>query len=483
MENVDRLAPVIILLSTGGLVLLADLFVRRKGWLVALALLGAGASLAWSAGLARREMQGTAFSGTVSVDNFTLFFYFLFPLVAAFVIMGSVDYLERLRGREGEFLALVLAIAGGAMVLAGGRDLIVIFVALELTSISQYALAGFQRDQKSAEAGLKYLLLGAVSSSVLLYGMALLYGISGTTSLEGIAQTVAAGEEGVRTGLVAAMVFLVAGFGFKMAVVPFQMWVPDVYEGSPTPVTAYLSVGSKAAGFAVVLRVFFQGLGGDFLSDDWSTLFAVIAALSMTLGNVVALTQSNIKRLLGYSSVAQAGYFLVGLAAVSGENGFQVGGAGVLFFLAGYAFTNLAAFIAVIAISGRIGSDRIADYAGVWRRSPFLALMLAFALVSLTGIPPTVGFIAKLYIFNAAVQADLVWLVVVAVVNTAISAYYYLAVVRTMFAAEPAEAGRFGPSAVTGVALTVAALGVLVFGVVPAPLIDAAEAAVRTFGQ
>jgi NADH-quinone oxidoreductase subunit N len=483
LENIDRLAPVIILMSTSGLIMLGDLASRRKGWLVGLAVLGAVASLAWSASLVSRDAQGTAFSDTVSVDNFTLFFYFLFPLVAAFVILGSVEYLDRLRGREGEFLALVLAIAGGAMLLSGGRDLIVIFVALELTSISQYALAGFQRDQKSSEAGLKYLLLGAVSSSVLLYGMALLYGISGTTSLEGIAQTVAAGEEGVRTGLVAAMVFLVAGFGFKMAVVPFQMWVPDVYEGSPTPVTAYLSVGSKAAGFAVVLRVFFQGLGGDFLSDDWSMLFAVIAALSMTLGNVVALTQSNIKRLLGYSSVAQAGYFLVGVAAVTGADGFAVGGAGVLFFLAGYAFTNLAAFIAVIAISNQVGSDRIADYAGVARRSPFLALALAFALVSLTGIPPTVGFIAKLYIFNAAIQADLVWLVAVAVINTAVSAYYYLAVVRTMYTQEPAEATRFGTSPVTGLALTVAALGVLVFGVLPMPLINAAEEAVRAFGQ
>ena len=211
-------------------------------------------------------------------------------------------------------------------------------------------------------------------------------------------------------GLLLATVFLVAGLGFKMAVVPFQMWVPDVYEGAPTPVAAFLSVASKAAAFAIVLRIFFEGLAAESIRGDWSDVFAIVAAVSMTLGNLFAIVQTSMKRLLGYSSIAQAGYFMVGLAAVTAAEGLSLGASSVLFFIAAYALTNLGAFIAVIAISDRGGSDRIADYAGLARRAPWLAGALALALVSLTGIPPTAGFVAKLYIFNTAVESGLVWL-------------------------------------------------------------------------
>jgi NADH-quinone oxidoreductase subunit N len=260
------------------------------------------------------------------------------------------------------------------------------------------------------------------------------------------------------------------------------MWVPDVYEGAPTPVTAFLSVGSKAAGFAVVMRIFLVALGDGFLSTDWANLFAIIAAVSMSLGNVVALAQTNIKRMLGYSSIAQAGTFLIGLAAVAAADPqLALGTSSLIFFLAAYAFTNLGAFVAVIAISNRIGSDEIGDYAGMWRRAPLMALGLTVCLLSLTGIPPTVGFIAKVYIFNAAVQADLVWLAIVGVLNSVVGAYYYLRVVLNMFAVEPASEERVAAGPYLGLAMAVATVGLLVVGIFPSPLLDAAEAAASVF--
>ena len=280
------------------------------------------------------------------------------------------------------------------------------------------------------------------------------------------------------------MVFLAAGFGFKMAIVPFQMWAPDVYEGAPTPVAAFLSVGSKAAAFAVVLRIFYEGFGPHtFVTDDWKILFAVLAAITMTVGNVMALRQTNIRRLLGYSSIAQAGNFLVGLAAISatadGES--QLGASGVVFFLATYAFTNLGAFIAVMAISNRTNSDEIADYAGMGRRAPVPAAVLTVCLLSLTGLPPTAGFFAKLYIFNAAVQADLVWLVIIGVLNTALSAFYYLGVARQMYATTAEGEPEITAPLMTQGLLVIAAAGVIAIGLYPIPLIDAAQRAVNVF--
>jgi NADH-quinone oxidoreductase subunit N len=332
--------------------------------------------------------------------------------------------------------------------------------------------------------------MGAVASAVILYGMAYLFGLTGTTRLVApdgelsIATAIAANGEEMKAGLLMACVMLIAGLGFKMAVVPFQMWVPDVYTGSPTPVAAFLSVASKAAGFAVVLRIFFEGLPDPVISDSWSLIFAIVAAVSMTAGNLLALVQTNVKRLLGYSSIAQAGYVMVGLAAVSAAgDGFNVGASSVLFFLGSYALTNLGAFIVVIAISARTGSDEIADYAGLFRRSPWLAGALAFALISLTGIPPTAGFVAKIYIFNAAVEADLIWLVVVAVLNSVVSAFYYLRIAGMMFTRDPASEDAVPTTNALKLALTVSTLGILFVGVVPSPLLNAAKDAAAVFVQ
>jgi NADH-quinone oxidoreductase subunit N len=495
LPDIDRMGPELVLMVTGGLIILADLALResmpasRRGALLACgSLAGVVGAIVWAVSLILRDRQGTAFDGSLVVDNFSLFFTFLFLGIAVLVILASIDYGQRFGLFQGEYYALILLATGGMMLLAGGRDLIAIFVALELTAISQYVLAALLKDTRSTEAGLKYLLLGAVSTAVLLYGMAFLFGLSGTTKLiapagePSIAATVAVAEAGLRGALVLSMVFLAAGLAFKTAVVPFQMWAPDVYEGSPTPVAAYLSVASKAAGFAVVLRIFYDGLSDPFISSDWSNLFAAVAAISMTLGNVMALAQTNIKRLLGYSSIAQAGNIMVGIAAISAANGnFALGAGGVVFFLGTYVFTNLGAFIAVIAISGRLGSDAITDYAGMSRRSPLLAAALALCLISLTGLPLTAGFVAKLYIFNAAVQSDLVWLVIVAVLNAVVAAYYYLRIVGQMYLAPPPKEEGVPVSWSLAASLGAASLGVLVIGLVPTPLISAAERAVNVF--
>jgi len=492
LEDLDRLGPILTVMVTAGLIILAGLAVPRRyaKALSGVALAGLGGSALWLVTLILREREASFFSDSMALDNFSIFFMFMFIGVAAAVIIASLDYVERYGSHQAEFFALILIATSGMMLLCGARDLVTIFVALELTSISQFILAGFLRDDKGSEAAIKYLLLGAVSSAVVLYGMAFLFGLAGTTRListdggPSIAETIANGDSGIRSALIVSMVFIAAGFGFKMAIVPFQMWVPDVYQGASTPVAAFLSVGSKAAAFAVVMRIFFEGFGADtFVGDNWKLMFAVLAAISMTVGNVMALRQTNVRRMLGYSSIAQAGNFLVGLAAISattdGES--QLGASGVVFFLATYAFTNLGAFFAVLAISNRTGSDEIEDYAGMGRRAPLAALVLTFCLLSLTGLPPTAGFIAKLYIFNAAVQADLVWLVVVAVLNTVLSAFYYLGVARQMYLTDGEDRPAVSVTPAMQGILVTAALGVFAFGVYPGPLIEAAQRAANVF--
>jgi len=492
LEDLDRLGPILAVMVTAGLIILTGLVLpRERVKLVAgLALAGLAASAGWLVTLIVRGREASFFSDSMALDNFSIFFMFLFIGVAAAVVIASLDYADRFGDHQAEFFALILVATSGMMLLAGARDLVTIFVALELTSITQFILAGFLRDDKGSEAAIKYLLLGAISSAVVLYGMAFLFGLAGTTRListdgsASIAETIAGGDSGMQSALIVSMVFIAAGFGFKMAIVPFQMWAPDVYQGAPAPVAAFLSVGSKAAAFAVVLRIFFEGFGADtFVGENWKMMFAVLAAVSMTVGNVMALRQTNVRRLMGYSSIAQAGNFLVGLAAISAttDGDSQLGASGVVFFLATYAFTNLGAFFAVMAIEHRTNSSEIEDYAGMGRRAPITAAVLTFCLLSLTGLPPTAGFIAKLYIFNAAVQADLVWLAIVAVLNSVLSAFYYLGIARQMYLGE----GEGRPvlrvePAMQGM-LLLAAAGVLAFGLYPIPLIDAAQQAVEVF--
>ena len=487
VSELHLLTPELSLLGFALAVILLDLFIKQKKVLAGVSIAGllvsAGCTLAlWGTPTA------DVFYGMLSVDRFALFFKFLFLAVAVLVILASQDYVSKFERFQGEYYALVLISAVGMMLLTAAADLIAVYVALELSSISLYILASFLKDQKSTEAGLKYLLLGAVASAVLLYGMALVFGLTGHTCLICIADVV----QGMTiTGLLGSpallmgIILLVAGFGFKIACVPFQMWVPDVYEGAPTPITAYLSVASKAAGFAIILRVFFVAFGApEWLSLGWGMLLAILSAVTMTVGNVVAIVQSNIKRMLGYSSIAQAGYLMVGLATVGMAVGAdEVGQSGLLFFLMCYSVTNLGAFIAIIAISNKINSDEIDDYTGMGKRAPLVALALTFCLVSLTGLPPTAGLIAKIYIFSGAVSHGLLWLVIIAVINSCISAFYYFRVVKVMWLGAPASEEKVPSSTALRTALSLCCLFVLLLGVVPGSFVGIAEAAARIFGS
>jgi len=467
--DVTLLAPEIVLAVFACLVILVDLLLSPEVKRVNLYLTLVGIAASAVAALSLVGRNTTSFYGMLVVDDFAIFFKLAFLLAAALVALSAVAFLERNPGTEGEFYGLLLFSTTGMMLMAGTRELISIYVALELTSISLYLLAGLsKRDMKSSEAALKYLLLGALSSAVLLYGMALLYGLSGSTDLAGIAKAVG---RGTSPALLLAMSLVAAGFGFKIAAVPFQMWAPDVYEGAPTPVTAFLSVASKAAGFAVVIRVFTVAMGN--IQPEWTTLFAVLAALTMTLGNVVAIAQRNIKRMLAYSSIGHAGYLLLGVAAATVS-----GVSGVLFYLLVYTVTNVAAFTVVIMASRAVPDDSIEGYAGLHRRSPLLSLALAISLLSLAGLPPMAGFFAKFYLFAAAYQAGLVWLVVLGLLNSAISLYYYVWVIRQMYLAAPADDAPVRFPMPASVSLGAALVGIFAFGLLSDPLFTFARLAV-----
>jgi NADH-quinone oxidoreductase subunit N len=447
--------------------LVADLLTsdKAKSWLAYLAVAGLVVSAALV--LIVGQTPGVSFAGTLAVDALSTVFQLIALAAAAIVILSSIDYLRRRSRYQGEFYALVLFATLGAMFLASGNELITLYVAIELTSISQYVLAGFLKgEQRSSEAGLKYLLLGALSSAVLLYGIALLYGATGTTFLRDVAKALSIGQPSPMALLGVAL--LIAGFGFKMAVVPFQMWVPDVYQGAPTPTTAFLSVASKAAGFVVVLRVF--GVGLQPVGNLWAVAFAGLAAITMTIGNVSALRQTNVKRMMGYSSIGQAGYALTGLAAAR-----HATATGLIFFLIAYAMTNLGAFVAIIYFSNRLASDDLADYAGLSRRSPGMAFVLTVCLLSLVGLPPMVGFWSKVYLFLSVFDVGLVWLVAIGLLNSALAAFYYLKVVHAMYLKPPlVEKSLTVDWSASAVAVVAVSLVVLA-GLVPSPFIQAAS--------
>ncbi len=483
--NLGLFIPELTLAVFAILVIILDLFVRQKELLRSVSLSG----LVIAGGVTAAMWGGSfpsIFNNMLAVDNFALFFKLVFLTIAFLIILASTDYVPRFAHFQGEYYALILLSTLGMMLMAATTDLISIYLSLELTSLSLYALVGFLKDQKSTEAALKYLLLGAIASAILLYGMALIFGFTGKTQLGEIARAVQAMSLPILVAspaLLLGMVLLIAGFGFKIAAVPFQMWVPDVYEGAPTPITAYLSVASKSAGFALVLRVFFSAFASPtWLSLNWGVIFAVMAVLSMTIGNIVAIPQANIKRMLGYSSIAQAGYLMVGLATMGLATTDILGRSGILFFLASYALTNLGVFIAIIAISNKLDSDLIMDYSGVGKRAPLLALALTLGLVSLIGMPPAAGFMAKFYIFSAAVQHSLLWLVIIAVMNSVISAYYYLRVVKVMWFGEPASLEKVPASGGLQLALSICCLGILLLGIIPDRAMNVAKFAAEMLG-
>jgi NADH-quinone oxidoreductase subunit N len=447
---------------------------RRHGALGAgavLSLVAAGVALWMVAGGAA---EGTRFFfGMFVLDRFAVFFKALFLLSSGLAILLSLDYLKRNDYRPAEYHALVMLATVGMMVMASGANLATIYVGLELMALSTYILAGyFRREVKSHEAAVKYFVLGALSSGILLYGLSLLYGATGTLDLATLAAKVSGGRPD--TDVLVGIALLTCGFLFKVAAVPFHVWTPDVYEGAPTPITAFMSVGPKAAAFAMFLRVYLGGL--EPLADQWRFFVGVAAALTMVWGNVAALTQDNVKRMLAYSSIAHAGYALLGLMA-GGQNGLQ----SVMFYMLIYTVTNLGAFGFVILLESRgFAGETVSDYAGLARKHPVAAFGMLLFLLSLGGIPPTAGFMGKLYLFAAAVQAGYVWLVVVAVLMSAVSLYYYLRIVLQMYLRDGADAEPAALLAApwTERVIVACAVAVLVIGVLPGPFGEAARATV-----
>jgi NADH-quinone oxidoreductase subunit N len=420
-------------------------------------------------GLGIFGQSGIAFAGAIAIDSFSAFFELSILIAAALTVLMSIDYAGEHRLPGAEYYSLLLFSVLGMMLMATASDLIVIFIGLETMSIAVYVLAGLlRRDPRSNEAAIKYFLLGAFSTGFLLYGIALIYGATGTIKLVAI-HTALTGPLLSNPLLLLGLGLMLIGFGFKVAAVPFHMWTPDVYEGAPTPITAFMAVGVKIAAFAGFLRVFMVQLGP--ASAAWTDVMWAISALTMTVGNTLAIVQSNIKRMLAYSAIAHAGYILVALTA----GGPQAGGA-ILYYLLGYAFTNLGAFAVVVALERRgAASDEIADYRGLATRQPMMAAAMTIFLLSLLGIPPMVGFVGKFYLFNAAVHRGFVGLVVIGVLNSAASAYYYLSVVVAMYMQEGGlaeEPRRSRPGLVAAIAIAV--IGTILIGIYPEPYFTAA---------
>jgi NADH-quinone oxidoreductase subunit N len=417
-----------------------------------------------------------SFSGSVVLDNFATFFKMIFLLSAGLAVLISDQYMEREGCNHGELYPLILFTVVGMMLMASGTDLMTIFLGLEVMSVALYVLAGFNRtNSKSNEAGLKYFLLGCFSTGFLLYGMALTYGATGTTRIAKIAAAV--GQMSLPSAnlmLVAGMLLMLTGFAFKVAAAPFHMWTPDVYEGAPTPMTAFMSAGPKAAGFAAALRIFLVAL--PTLQVEWSQVLWILAVLTMTVGNITALRQDNIKRMLAYSSIAHAGYCLVGFAAGNGT-----GTAGILFYMLSYAFMNIGAF-AIIILVGKKGepNGNVQDFAGFGVKHPVLAVAMSIFLFSLAGMPPTAGFIGKFYLFSGAIQKGYIWLAVIGVLNSAASVYYYLRVMVYMYMKDSTE--EFDWMQVTvpmALCVAISVAGSLVPGIIPSVILQFAQQAIK----
>mgnify|MGYP001327572804 FL=1 len=465
-----------IVLTFGALVLLlVDLILpKRDGAIFGVAIATLLATAA--AVLSFAGVNVTASAGLLAIDGFATFFKLVFILSAVMTVLMSGSYLRVEGVRAGEYCFLILCATLGMMFMASGIDLITLFIGLETMAIAFYILAGFLKpSQRSNEAAVKYFLLGAFSLGLLLYGMSLLYGATGTTSLNGIAAALAGGERSLILTL--ALILIGAGMGFKIAAVPFHMWAPDVYEGAPTPVTAFLSVGSKAASFAMLLRIFFVGL--PFLVSDWQTLFWVLAAITMTVGNIAAITQTNTKRMLAYSSIAHAGYVLVGVVA-----GTERGITATLVYLWVYLFMQLGAF-AILSMLRRqdVVGDELKDLSGLYFRKPFAAIAMLIFMLSLGGIPPTAGFMGKVWVFGAAIDQGFIWLAVIGVVNSAISLYYYYRIIVFMWLKEETLGSDIEMSPGIATVLGIAVVGSIFFGIFPDMLFDYAQTASEVLGS
>lgn len=433
--NAGVIWPEALVIMTLMVILLGDLIGGRSfnpilPYVALVGLIGAVVALIFS----WDKPDNIAFLGAFTGDNLSVIFRAIIALSTAVTILMSVSYVEQTGTSLAEFVGIMLTATIGGMFLSGASELVMVFISLEMLSISSYLMTGYmKRDPRSNEAALKYLLIGASSSAIFLYGVSLLYGLSGgETSLGEIANVLNTSSGSQSLGLAIALVFVIAGIAFKISAVPFHQWTPDVYEGSPTPVVAFLSVGSKAAGFALAIRLLVTVFSP--VSEQWHFIFTTLAILSMVLGNVVALAQTSMKRMLAYSSIAQAGFVMIGLIAST-----DAGYSSMVFYLLIYLFMNLGAFAGVILFSLRTGSDQISDYSGLYQKDPLLTLVLSICLLSLGGIPPLAGFFGKIYLFWAGWQAGLYGLVLLALITSVVSLYYYIRVVKMMVVKEPQE--------------------------------------------
>jgi len=472
VDNLIRLAPEIILCVFGILIMVLDAFVgaaskRTLGYLGFIGAVGALASVRLASG-----DPGLAYSGLVRVEPFSIFVHVVVIGAAALAILGSLDYLEDEGLQRGEYYALVMFATAGMGILAGANEMVTAFIGLEMSSISSYILAGFRkRAMQSNEASLKYFILGSFATAFFLYGIAMIYGATATTRID-LVQVALQGMGRLPALVILGMGLIFVGLGFKVVAAPFQIYAPDVYEGSPTPVTALLASGPKAATFALMLRIFYVSLGS--ASGVWFWAVWGSAILTMCIGNFAALVQTNVKRMLAYSSIAHAGYILVAFAACT-----DLGVAAVLFYLAAYALMKVGAFL-VLAHLGQKGEKKldIRDYAGLGMRQPVLAACFSLFLLSLLGLPATGGFLGKFFAFQAALDSRVVWLVVIAAINSVVGAYYYLRVIVAMYFWEPSK--DYVPTAVApalSVALGVAAAGTLYLGLFPARVLSFAKMA------
>ena len=421
---------------------------------------------------------GQIFAGMFLADTYAVFFKVVFLLAVALTVLISLRYLDDEGSQHGEYYAMLLFATVGMMFMAGGGDLISIYLGLELMSLSTYVLVGFiRRDTASIEGAVKYFLMGAFTSGILLYGLALFYGLTGNTNLYAVAQSLS-GLSLDNPALIFATILVVVGFGFKIAAVPFHMWAPDAYEGAPTAITAFMSSAVKAAAFAGLVRVFIIALFPT--AQHWEVLWWVLAALTMILGNVVAIAQTSLKRMLAYSSISHAGYALIGVIAASQAK--EVGLGGALFYLFVYLFTTMGTFAMIILLTHRgFRSDQITDFAGLAYTHPFPAFAYIIFFLSLAGIPPMAGFVGKLVIFRAAIEAGFVVLAVIGVVTSAIAAYYYFMVIKTMFMEEPQGQTAISPSRPLTVGLLVMVAATILLGLFPNLVLNFATASVKTF--
>ncbi len=470
-QDLIGFAPALVLAALGFFMLIIGLMFPRmyRETLAAIVLIGFAVAVFIT--IQNWNESAVLFNGMISMDKFTAGFTCLFLISAGLTLLLSLNSLDGSSLLVSEFFALIIFATLGMILMAASTHLLTLFLGVETLSVSLYILAGFRRDDKfSLESSFKYFLLGAFASGFLLYGIALVYGGAGSANLKALAEALSTGSSQAASSsalLTAGLVLMVVGFGFKIALVPFHAWAPDVYQGAPTPISAFMATGSKAAGFAALMRVVLNS--GIMNNVEWQQVFWMIAVATMTVGNLVALRQENLKRLLAYSSIAHAGYILVGILANN-----ELGSSAVLFYLLSYTFMNIGAF-GVVALMARAGNEYVdlKDFRGLAYRRPLAAVAMSIFMFSLAGIPITAGFISKFYIFLAAMQAGYLWLVILGVINSMISLYYYLGVVVTMFMQKPeGEEVSFEPLPAVGLALLIAVFGTIQLGLSPAKWLE-----------